>query len=267
MQRGGAARIPYSHTRTLYLQEKILGIEPGQRAVAFTNKSSEPHLVCNGEPGRVYVYSWRSLVMEFIYKDHAFVGVSRNLHTSMWGCTNVCYIPTPHRIIVLDDWKMIKVFSLKTANRMWEVKGQVDGKDFNPHGMAFYTNHNLLLVADGENSRILVFLIETGEHVQTISLPQLSTILDICLLPQPPLVEGQDRPSIDTLVVWHKVHGYVTRFQISYLKLEYVKDKRQDDSSDDDEEEQDEDHDSSEEQFDDDDEDDDEDDDDEEDDD
>ena len=58
--------------------------------------------------------------------------------------------------------------SAESGETVWQVKGKVDGKMCEPHGMLLSSNHRRLLIADGRNSRVLVLHPLDGSHVQTI---------------------------------------------------------------------------------------------------
>ena len=65
---------------------------------------------------------------------------------------------------------------------LWEVKGIVDGVKCDPHGVIYLpAPRDILLVCDGGNTRLLVLDPSTGNHRQSISLPEtMGEVQDLC---------------------------------------------------------------------------------------
>ena len=63
------------------------------------------------------------------------------------------YIPAPHKLIVFSDNTGIIRAVSRDGEKMWEVKGEIEGKKCHPYGLFFSPDHQVLLVADGRNSR------------------------------------------------------------------------------------------------------------------
>ena len=94
--------------------------------------------------------------------------------------------------------------SAETGEKVWEVKGEVDGVECYPHGMLFSPQHQVLLVADGENCRVLVLHERDGSYLQTIQLDrEMGVITELCL--------HQNK-----LVVRHKAGG---KEKVSYFSV------------------------------------------------
>ena len=106
--------------------------------------------------------------------DSMFTGPSRTLDTGLtqW-CTGICYLPSPHRAIVLSiaSEGVIRAISVDRNEIAWEVTGEVDGLRCNPWGLIYSARHRGLLVCDGDNRRILVLEPRDGAHRQTLPLP------------------------------------------------------------------------------------------------
>ena len=77
---------------------------------------------------------------------------------------------------------MIRAVSTETGEKVWEVTGEVDGTMIEPLGLFFTPKHQVLLVADGDNSRVLVLHPRDGSHLQTIQPDQdMGYIWELCL--------------------------------------------------------------------------------------
>ena len=105
--------------------------------------------------------------------DSMFTGPSRTLDTGLtqW-CTGMCYLPAPHRAIVLSiaSEGVIRAISVDRNEISWEVTGEVDGLRCNPWGLIYSARNGGLLVCDGDNRRILVLEPSDGAHRQTLPL-------------------------------------------------------------------------------------------------
>ena len=107
----------------------------------------------------------------------------------------LCYVPSPHRMLIswgspthtdpvsLTNRKVIKVIqaiSCDSGNAVWTLEGKINGKELWPKDMLFLPDHDVILVADGRQSGILVLTVNEGLHIQTIPLPE--TVQDISYL-------------------------------------------------------------------------------------
>lgn len=61
--------------------------------------------------------------------------------------------------------------SCDTGSGLWEVKGEVAGKEICPFSLLFSQQHHVLLVADRYSYRILVLNPGDGSLLQSIQLP------------------------------------------------------------------------------------------------
>ena len=142
----------------------------------------------HGEKGKLYVVhvvKGGIQVLELDCSRETFSGPGKIVQSGMERYYDMCYIPSPHRLIVLSDNyepTIILSVSAETGEKVWEVKGEVNGVECNPHSMLFSPQHQVLLVADGENSRVLVLHPGDGSHLQTIQLDgEMAIIWELCL--------------------------------------------------------------------------------------
>ena len=102
-----------------------------------------------------------------------FKGPKKKIYPGLATSYSVCYIPHPYKLLVFTLNKnpgIIRAVSTETEQKVWETEGKVDEKECHPHGMQFSQHHQVLLVADGVNCRILVLHPKDGSHLQTIQL-------------------------------------------------------------------------------------------------
>ena len=125
-----------------------------------------------------------------------FTGPVRTIQSGMEMYFGMCYIPSPHRLIVLSTAHVsnsIRAVSAETGEKVWEVKGEVDGVKCCPQGMLFSPQHQVLLVADGWNCRVLVLHPGDGSHLQTIQLDrEMDVIAELCLHQNKLVVQHND---------------------------------------------------------------------------
>ena len=166
---------------------KLYNLDTLQATTAFHDTNYYPGNMSHGEKGKLYVVhqvNGEKKVMELDCSGETFSGPSKIVQTGMEMMYRMCYIPSPHRLIVLTRWKdsIIRAVGAETGEIVWEVKGEVDGVECEPHGMLFSPQHQVLLVADGGNCRVLVLHPGDGSHLQTIQLDQaVDVFCELCL--------------------------------------------------------------------------------------
>ena len=162
---------------------RLLDIETGDVTVAFHDSRFYPGWMRHGEGDVMYVVPKGAPVLELNTTQVPFTGPVRTIQSGMEMYYSMCYIPSPHRLIVLsDNTGLIRAVSAETGENVWGVKWEVDGVQCEPHGMLFSPQHQVLLVADGRNCRVLVLHPGDGSHLQTIQLDrEMDAIIELCL--------------------------------------------------------------------------------------
>ena len=161
------------HCRTI----KLYNLDTLDATIAFHDPKYYPGPMCHGENGKLYVmHSVKGgvPVLELDCTTLLFTGPSQIIQSGMETLYSIYYIPSPHKLLVFSEnnLSIIRAVSAETGEKVWEVRGEVDGKMCYPHGMLFSPQHQVLLVADGRNSRVLVLHPGDGLHLQTIQLDQ-----------------------------------------------------------------------------------------------
>ena len=167
---------------------RLLDVENEDVTVAFHDSRFYPGRMSHGEGDVMYVMhslkGAKSPVLELNAAQVPFTGPVRTIQSGIERYFGLCYIPSPHRLIVLSlhPESLIRAMSAETGEKVWEVKGEVDGVECRPHGMLFSPQHQVLLVADGLNCRVLVLHPGDGSHLQTLQLDRAMTVIgDLCL--------------------------------------------------------------------------------------
>ena len=166
---------------------KLYNLDTLQVITAFHNSKYYPDRMCHGENSKLYiVHSVKDHpVMELNRMEETFSGPNKIVQSGMEGYYSIHYIQSPHRLIILTWWKdsMIRAVSAETGEKVWDVMGDVGGRVIYPHSLLFSPQHQVLLVADGSNNRLLVLHPSNGSHLQTIQPDQdMGAIWELCLL-------------------------------------------------------------------------------------
>ena len=153
---------------------KMLLTASGYINVAYQNSDDDVTLrfICEGEQGNLFAYSSEdpgvivglstTLPFKVLSDDMYFPGQEVK--------EGIFYLGKPQEALISLGEK-IMARDLKGKD-LWAVEGEVEGKTINPKGIAFSRQHQVLLVADGTNGRLLVLHPETGEVLQTVPLPE-----------------------------------------------------------------------------------------------
>ena len=166
---------------------RLSDVENEDVTVAFHDSRFRPARMSHGEGDVMYVVhavKGGFPVLELNTAQVPFTGPVRTIQSGMEMYHSMCYIPSPHRLIVLSDahaGNTIRAVSAETGEKVWEVKGEVDGVQCQPCGMLFSPQHQVLLVADGRNCRLLVLHPGDGSHLQTLQLDREMCITELCL--------------------------------------------------------------------------------------
>ena len=112
-----------------------------------------------------------------------FTLTKKKIPSGMSVASVMIYIPHPDNMLVFSaNLRLIKTVSAEAGENVSDVEGAVDDKEWCPRGLIFYPQHQVLLVTDSTNSRVLVLHPRYGSHLQTIHLNhEILSIIDFCL--------------------------------------------------------------------------------------
>ena len=167
---------------------KLYSLDTLQVTTAFHDPKYYPGGMCHGKNSKLYIMhsvKGDTPVLELDCSGETFSGPRKTVQSGMERCYSIHYVPSPHRLIVLSlniEPRTIRAVSAETGEKVWQMKRKVDGAECRPHGMLFSPQHQVLLVADGVNNRVLVLHPGNGSHLQTIQLErEMGAIADLCL--------------------------------------------------------------------------------------
>ena len=187
---------------------RLYDMQTGEVTKAFHNQEYYTGSMSPGDGEVLYVvhHVKGHPVLELNTEQIPFTGPSRTIPSRIEGYFDMHYIPAPHKQIVISSTSLglIRAVSMD-GEKMWEVKGEIEGKKCDPHGLLFSPDHQVLLVADGTKSRVIVLNPQDGSVLQTIQLDQLGSIAY-------PHIHQQQ------LIVQHTVDNKV---KVSYFSLNH----------------------------------------------
>ena len=97
---------------------------------------------------------------------------SKTIQSRMQSLSDICYLPNIN-CIALSNWRdhVVKAIHCETGEEVWEVKGEVEGVAWRPHGFLYSPEHQSLLVCDtSDNGRLVVLNPRDGSVRQIIPL-------------------------------------------------------------------------------------------------
>ena len=143
------------------------------------------HRICQGELNRLYVLTNGDKIIELntstvpfkeVERSSIRTGIKSNLYRDL------SYVPDPHKIIIVSDGITVHGISCDSKNIVWTLEDRVDGRKIDPHDLLYLPDRQIVLVADGENRRVLVLDPISGSHRQTVELPgDLGEIKRLCI--------------------------------------------------------------------------------------
>ena len=152
-------------------------------------KPHRPHCMTAGEPGEIYVidhpmfYGYKRLKVMVIDCTEAKFNVKKTVKINTKLCHKMTYVPTPHKILVLNnpfgDKPSVKAVSCESWNILWTVAGPVNGRELSPYGLVFSPGHDSLFV--GDYCRVVVLSLGDGSVRQVVGFSGMGMIQGLSL--------------------------------------------------------------------------------------
>ncbi len=151
---------------------KLINLLTSKISVAFHSDMS-CDTMCVGKPDRIWVWCWGDYtVKELNCTTTTFAETGRKI-ISRNPCWSLCYLSAPHRAVALTHFHSIEAVSYETGEQLWQLS-KIDGKMVEPHGVAFSTEEQVILLADGFHRTIVLLDPGTGSAMQMFDLPMSS---------------------------------------------------------------------------------------------
>ena len=164
---------------------KLLDLKTHKVTIAF--KIDVPGIVCTGDQNRLYVISkkpkdWYQIGIAEL--DCSEIPFKRLGFYPLKGIDykRLCYTPSPYKVLIAGDKYRTDAISCEKNETVWTLENHQDypKKRLEPQGVAFSVRYSALFLCDGSNKRILVLDPKDGSHLQTLDLPDMGFIYDLC---------------------------------------------------------------------------------------
>ena len=140
---------------------------------ALRQKGVYPLAMCKTEGDYVYIVNkvkgCKTILKAKCTPTKLIVDKIKTIHSGMEHVPYMHYLPD-EKSLVGSRWKgrIVKAFNCKTLEQVWEVKGEVGGVTWKPHGLFYSPEHQSLLVCDV--GRFVVLNPNDGSVLQVIPL-------------------------------------------------------------------------------------------------
>ena len=155
--------------------------------VTIACKVDVPKMACKGDQNRLYVLSnvlkssYQKGIAELDcsevpFKRLRFYPLKESDHERL------SYAPSPYKMLITGNRNQTNAISCEKTETVWTLDNQQDSVIKRRHfrGVAFSVRHSNLFLCDAVNSRIFVHDSKDGSHLQTLDLPDMGFIYDLC---------------------------------------------------------------------------------------
>ena len=111
--------------------------------------------MCHGEENRLFVKSSRGVVLELDTSTTTFKKV-RTINPGYSNYIGLCYVPDPHRLIVVGDENEVRAMSCVEKEVIWKTK-------LKPGCLLYALSHDVLFLSDRSNK---LWCLDPGSGLQ-----------------------------------------------------------------------------------------------------
>ena len=155
----------------------------GNFTVALKEERFYPSLMCKAEGDHIYIMNSLKGLSTPILKakctpTELSLDKSKTIYFRMEKITSICYL-LDVKCVAISRWgdHAVKAIHCETGEKVWEVKGEVAGVIWNPHGLFYSPEHQSLLVCDtSDGGRLVVLKPSNGSVLQLIPLAELKRL-------------------------------------------------------------------------------------------
>ena len=189
---------------------KLLNLKTYQVTSAFSCENLTKF--CHGEHNRLYVTTRRvttgeiSSIMKLDCSEIPFKPLPFLYKMKYDDCNKLCFVPSPYNKMITGNKYQTEAISCEKNEIIWKLDLFLknDQKVINHQGAVFSARHSTVLVCDcSSKSRLLVLDPRNGSHLQTIDLPEMGHIYNLC-------------PTDDKFILLHD--GYITK-HLSFFSI------------------------------------------------
>lgn len=161
-----------SHCRDI----KLVDLQTGEKSVAYRYKDKQkPEAMCEGEPGRLWVLE-NGAVIELNCTDKVFCETGDVFNANLvCYVRSICYLAAPHDVLVVSTYDHVRAYR-RSGKPVWKMPSHHEDVKVDPEGLAFSVQHQVLLLADGKNRRLLQLDPRDGSILRSFPLQKLSPV-------------------------------------------------------------------------------------------
>ena len=130
------------------------------------------HGMYPGGTGRMFVNLLIEGIVELDCRTSGFSDTIKRYQPFM-VLSSLCYVPEPYNLVIwgIESRNIIKAVRYGTHSQVWKVTDLL-GVKCRPQGMVYSARHDVILVADGNNHRLLVLHPSDGYLITAILFPE-----------------------------------------------------------------------------------------------
>ena len=149
-------------------------IHSGAYSEALRNKWYFPGAMCKAEGDYIVIVNSikdnKMIQKASCTPTKLYVDKMKGIHSWMDSINHICYLPDV-KCVAVSSWleHVVKAIHCETGEETWEVKGEVAGVKWEPHGFFYSQEYQSLLVCD--RYRLVILDPKNGSVLQVIPLP------------------------------------------------------------------------------------------------
>ena len=154
-------------------------IDTGEFNEALRDEGFKLGLMCKGKGDYVYIENNvkgpADILKVKCSPTELIVDKCKISHHKMEAIYSLCYLKDVN-CVAISSWQnhIVKAIHCETNEEVWEVKGKVEDVTWEPHGLFYSPEHQLLIVCDAiDDGRLVVLNPRDGSILQIMPLPNL----------------------------------------------------------------------------------------------
>ena len=148
-------------------------------SVALKEERFCPTLMSKGEMNYIFIVNWvkgkKCIFKASCTSNEIIVDTTKAINSKLEGIFDICYLPGV-KLLAISRWRdhVVKAIHCGTGEQVWEVKGEVTGTEWWPHGLLYSCNPQSLIVCDTSgDGRLVILNPRDGSVIQVIPLPNV----------------------------------------------------------------------------------------------
>ena len=158
----------------------------GKFTTAYEKDGHQPRQMCQGSLEILFVRNQgNNKVLKLDVSEKQFKFKGEIINTEIDGMHGMAYLTYPENTLVLTSWKnnTIRAINPDNEKEIWKTTGELGGEMCKPHGVVI-TKQGHVIVADGNNARLIVLHVATGQLINVHDL-ESCTAADLHLVNKP----------------------------------------------------------------------------------